>query len=933
MAIPSALMSQWRPTEKKNTQYALEMVQEFARTATMNDGWLVKTMTQVQTNRNYAKGTQDMTKYIADKQMRGGDVKDDTVRKFQTALSQQLNKTPKKLLQTPIDSAVGQITPKRRSFTVRANDPESVRHRNGILQTQAGMKFLQEARPDILQALQIGDKPLPADLMALPSRGENIDLEHERTAVRILYSVFYVMNNWEEIERTLNRNMLVDGFGIVKVEANMQGGINLRVVDNATFFTARPNDPTMKDVAFCGEVHYYEPHELAKMNARAEEPHPQKEFWDFISSKAGNYGNGYAIGGFVFPGYEPGRVPVIDIQWRDIHLKRGVKRNSLIAPIDADYMVKSGEELMEEIEAEVIYTAKWIPTSNYVLDFRVNDYTVRGDKSKGEDNVAFFDYVMYCPSINKSDGYVSSAVEAAIPFVENYTMADINYQQELVMAMPTAYEYPEAMITMISGLFGTQAMDSLDFVRALHSMGVVISPSVPNGSVGTPGVGIVQGGISDNAEKYARDKEIAVAGIADIMGIPKGLDGTAPSEQTAVKNQQATMSGALNNLTKYAVGIDSIISGVAHRVIKKAQQIIREIGMETGATSSPLLNCLDWSEELILMQSEGFFNSEFSYSVRSTPTSMQMEKIEQTLNLAIETGQLNPGQKYEILHAADDDYDYAMRLMKEYTDENAQKAAKIAQENSIAQVKAQQELETVKHQGMMEEIAGQRETIFGKEDKITEREYNLAGIKSHVALEDSENQTNAKIKSAQITADATVAGKKIQRLQNADGINADKELGNIDIESLESKKPQMVKKTFYFKRIPYDIIVTNSPADLWKYASKIEGSPITKEWGLNSKSGFEGFSNVTPSGRIFSILNEADPDFNENEIFAHESVHVSEMLLAQLREPNSNLYKDPSWADMGEAKSEIPEEMFAEVSGEVAVNMRKVYDMYEAREV
>jgi hypothetical protein len=923
----AAILQLQTSLRKKDTQYALDMCYQFGYQVLGVNAFSTQLMAQVRTNRLYRKGTQDTTKFLNMMGANGTNAKDGAVRNLEEARSKQIDNTPDKLLLAPVNAAVGALKPSRRAIIVKANDPDSLMQRKKKKWAMMGAHY-RSTNPELFEALKLSaDEAAPyPNAKVFDKMLKNVQFGHERTARQIVEAVMYKMNDWNAIETQLIEDCITAGIIGVKVGVGLDGKITLRNADVGNLITTNPSEKTLDDVMMIGEIRYMEPHEICMMNTQmGENAYPSDDFNSTMAfyAEAQNSFVGGNNGAASMQGQMPGRVVVAEFQWMDW------QEDSIL---DSKGPETDPKKDMRTIRKKMLYECTWVVGSSYVLNFRPVNYTVRGSKDYTKEafyKKCFYDYAMYAPSINQSDIEIVSLVQAAIPACDAYHIAKVCAQVDLENAKPTAYAQK----------MNINFAEAASAFRSMHQSGITIDMVDKDGNR-IQGISVTPGGVSPTFDQYTLSMEREWNKIRQIMGMPPGFEASLPNADQGKAVTEMAVGSAFKGLKWVQEAVDRVIERVAFLILEKAQQQFMEV-MNGEREDVPLMHYLDFVEEDILMDTEGFIRSEFDYTIKSTPIQGELDELKMQLMASVQQKQMTVADVHEIMDLAEVDYPDALELMQTKVEEYEQRMAKIAQENSIAQVKAQAEADGVKfeHEKALKQMEIEGDMAIEKE--ITYREATKTDTIARKDVIRQHMQDQAKIESTKIQGEAHVKGKIMERMKNADTINADKELGNVDIgemsegmdnEKAESNKPQEVKRRFDYKGVPYTVIVTNNTSSLWKFLSKTEGEPVKKAYGLTEKSGFEGFSNVTKSGMIFSVLNEAEEDFDVEDVIPHEAAHVARMIAAHMKEPGNNLATDKTWEAVGEGKGDIGEEEYATIVGLVSQNMMKVYQEYEGKE-
>ena len=626
------------------------------------------------------------------------------------------------ILPTILDSVVSKIVVRRRQVHVIAQDKASIQARLEQVNRIKGAALLAQK----MQMPEIGG--------LLPQEQKDWALMSEKVIAKGVNKVINDCINSAVEETSMGWNGATNGMVGAKVEVTPKNGLSVRAVDILQMVFAMPTRMNCKDLQAAGEVRYMSIAELKQYDLKGEYT---EDDWKTA--------NNFASIGYTFPNchgvQSDRRSAVLDFEF--IASEEDVWRQSNYGmyPVEQDYEPKDPKSRKVKDKYGVLHRAMWVINTNIILSYGVVPFQTRGAKDSEGYEMPELSFKLFCPYIRSAGQKIMSLVARAIPMIQKAEICMLNFLYELAVAKPSMYTLDLKAMQEIFYALGDMSEAEVQTLaeggevrikdpyigQSFLNMGVAITTGentingVANNKVITQKI---EGGISTAAANYLNDYMILINQVRDVMGTPRGTDGTLADPNQPVASQEAAIASSQDVLGHIAQAIDFVWEDVNTHLARAIPQIFYEL-KRGGIKSTVLAEFFDEEEEKLLAQIGKDMNGKYKFIPKKSPTTIQLQKFEQTLDIAIQAQTIDPSDKFYFMDVALDDLQSAIDQLKvrEKQKADAMQANQIAvqQENAKGQLAAVEaaaaaKLAEIEAEGKAKEAV---EVVKGEQQRLT----------------------------------------------------------------------------------------------------------------------------------------------------------------------------------------------------------------------
>ena len=632
-------------TDKSSTEYGLQIC-KWADTI-LNKGYnnyFFDRNQRFDINRRWAEGKQDMTRFM------------DLLRINGKNAYINLDFTSPAIMKKYIQLMMDEFMDMEEKVKVEAVDIMSNRKK---MKEKKHLEYLMKQRELIAQLSQQAGYPLEDPNKFMPRNETELDLyfnleykiPEEAICEKAIDKVLKD-NDINEIKRTVLRDMIITGLGVMRVYVDTNGFIKIRRVEPERFFYSWTNYPDFRDAAFVGEI-YDMP--VREFRQRFWQDGDEKELFERIVRNYSNndarqrmsWTNDYYYA--MFKPYDDWTIPMLYIEVKtteQVYVKtKKTKYGYDIVDISTTKPTNthSGTKVEEKI-IESIYSGWYVRGSNYILRW---SKCSNNPRRVGNLSHQMFSYCAYM-----YDGYhmVNKAIPEIIePSVTQMILVHLKIQQIIAKMRPPGVAYDLSGMADIM-LANGRTMTVEDIQQYFQQTGDIYYSSISEDGIRREGPPVQE---LRNSESIAQLNQLIEIYnfyqnrlISDIGTSLLAAEGKYTSRTPAYMYQQQKRS-SISAVSQIYDGWQNLLKEVGERIvllswdkiiidIEEYKRIVDNKGEESDGKEFDIED-----EELgIRIHCEDDINlfADFTVSITLAPTREEKERLTQMINAALSAG-------------------------------------------------------------------------------------------------------------------------------------------------------------------------------------------------------------------------------------------------------------------------------------------------------
>lgn len=665
-----AIMSQWGSSNETSSLYS-------------------RRLKEFNTNRDYANGTQDTSKYkqvLNSLDPNNGDG---------TLLN--IDWSPVPIIPKFVKIVVNKILSREPYPNLEAVDPLSLTEKERKkAEVQAGV----ENREFFNKMKEAGLNP-GIDVDKLPDSPEeaeifldtNIKVASE-IAAQIATNLTLQWNDFpERIYRRAVEDLVSIGMAVVKRDNDPNYGITTKYVDPEYFIHSETEDATMSDLKYAGHIQRMTIEELKRMSRGQFEEAQYEEMARQVSNRYQNnpskFGNSYydkTLQKTVF-GYDEYVVEVLDFEFMSVDCLYFEEKESRFGNVGFYYKgqnepnMPSGsvfERKPHKMEHATVYGGKFVIGTKFLFDYGLKKNLPRNIHDITRTKMS---YSVIATNIRRM--MPKSMVSSIKQYADMMQLAHLKLQQSIAKAKP------DGLIIDIEGLENVQLgrggeLQPLELQDIYEQTGVFYYRSKnPEGGFQNPPVREIGNAIRNIQELIALYNQYLNM-IRDTTGLNEVVDGSTPKGEALVGVRQQAISASNNAIYDITYASQVLYKRVCEDIVKCLQVLSPESVLykvyekAVGETNMSILSSF---KDLPM----------YNFGVRVV-TNMNDEDrmyLEQNIQQSIAQGELDIEDAMAIRRLKD--VDQAERLLVVRRKKRIKQRQEIAQQNSQMQAQANQQ--------------------------------------------------------------------------------------------------------------------------------------------------------------------------------------------------------------------------------------------------
>ena len=666
--------------------------------------------------RLYARGEQSVAKYKDELSINGD-------------LSYlNLDWKPVAVLSKFVDIVVNGMTDKGYAIKSFASDPYAIKERTDFafnalrdienretimqLNAETGQNYFATPDPD---DLPINKEEL--NLYLQLSYKQSIEIAEEE----VISNVFDY-NKYDEVKKRLAYDLVVLGISAVKTDFNVSNGVTVDYVDPSSLVYSYTEDPNFEDIYYVGEVKSVSLEEIKKQfpyltDSELDEIQKYPGDSNYTRNYRGQDDNYNNIQVLYFE-YKTYNNQVFKIKQTDQGLEKALEKPGDFNPPENDNFERVHRAI------EVLYSGAKILGHEKMLKWQLSENMTRpySDQTKVQMN-----YSISAPRMYK--GRIESLVSKCIGFADMIQLTHLKIQQVLARMVP------DGVFVDVDGLAEVDLGNGTNYnpqeaLNMYFQTGSIVGRSkTVDGDMNPGRVPIQELQTSSGMSKIqalTQTYQYYLQMIRDVTGLNEARDGSQP-DKNALVGLQKLAAAASNTATKH------ILQSLMYLTIRTAENISLRVAdmLSFPLTKNALMSSINQFNVATLDEIDKLNMHEFGIFLDLEPDEEEKQKLEQNIQVALQTGQIGLEDAIDIREISN------IKLANQYLKYRQKVKAEEAQQAQMANIQAQAQAnaQTAEQTALVE---------TQKQQVLTEQKMQLEQAKSQFEIQKMEME--AKIK-------------------------------------------------------------------------------------------------------------------------------------------------------------------------------------------
>jgi hypothetical protein len=651
-------------------------------------------------------------------------------------------------------------------INLQAIDPTSVEEKNDYYAQNKARLILKKLYKE--QGLNPSDIPDTDDNFLSE---EDLDLFMEysyknRMAIEAQMAIRLIMNNcdYDSIRERQFEQLHDHGFIGIKDYFDQNGDPKVRGVDVKDVIVSRCKEVDFSDAIYQGEVLDLSIADIKEMDIDKE---ISKIEYDLIAEKIqrSNIGT-YEVQERKDPDfYENQRAQVLDLIFFSVNeytVESGENKlgNPVMSRRDLDKSKPNAANEYIKKEYKCIYECKWVVGTDIWFGCKLQT-NMKRPKHNISDVVS--PYHFFAPDLNNME--TKSLGESYIPIAHMIQLLWLKYQDVVVSARKKGYAIEiSSLENMPLGKGGVQftPSDALEFIK---KTGIVVYRRLDEQGKNASyrPVEELANGIGDEASRYFNEIMNNIALLQQITGLNEVTDGSTPEPRLSNGVAKMALDSTNNSIDFLKRAQRSVLLKLAQSLVIRIQDAAKWERLEG------FVNALGRNSIEFFKLNPDLSTRELGIEIKDEPTEVEKEDLRQTVNMAIQNGQITIADKYAIMNIKD--VDHAQALLRLRITQNIDKQQEINLQNIEANAKTQQDSLAMSAQIKQGEIQTETQAKIALLQAEEQKELNLLDRKYTYELQLKEMEVTGRIGQNQIQADAKIYAadrqSKTKEVENA----------------------------------------------------------------------------------------------------------------------------------------------------------------------
>ena len=666
--------------------------------------------------RLYARGEQSVAKYKDELSINGD-------------LSYlNLDWKPVAVLSKFVDIVVNGMTDKGYAIKSFASDPYAIKERTDFafnalrdienretimqLNAETGQNYFATPDPD---DLPINKEEL--NLYLQLSYKQSIEIAEEE----VISNVFDY-NKYDEVKKRLAYDLVVLGISAVKTDFNVSNGVTVDYVDPSSLVYSYTEDPNFEDIYYVGEVKSVSLEEIKKQfpyltDSELDEIQKYPGDSNYTRNYRGQDDNYNNIQVLYFE-YKTYNNQVFKIKQTDQGLEKALEKPGDFNPPENDNFERVHRAI------EVLYSGAKILGHEKMLKWQLSENMTRpySDQTKVQMN-----YSISAPRMYK--GRIESLVSKCIGFADMIQLTHLKIQQVLARMVPDGVFVDVDCLAEVDLGNGTNYNPQEALNMYFQTGSIVGRSKTVDGDMNPGRVPIQELQTSSGMSKIqalTQTYQYYLQMIRDVTGLNEARDGSQP-DKNALVGLQKLAAAASNTATKH------ILQSLMYLTIRTAENISLRVAdmLSFPLTKNALMSSINQFNVATLDEIDKLNMHEFGIFLDLEPDEEEKQKLEQNIQVALQTGQIGLEDAIDIREISN------IKLANQYLKYRQKVKAEEAQQAQMANIQAQAQAnaQTAEQTALVE---------TQKQQVLTEQKMQLEQAKSQFEIQKMEME--AKIK-------------------------------------------------------------------------------------------------------------------------------------------------------------------------------------------
>ncbi|MFJ1492151.1 hypothetical protein [Capnocytophaga canis] len=503
-------------------------------------------------------------------------------------------------------------------------------------------------------------------------------------AEELLIDYIFSINQWQHIFKSVCKDLVESGIGVVECFTDPQEGVQLRYTDPENYIHSyNKNDNAFKDKFYDAVVRSITISELMRTADFTDEQ--LKNIIKKYASKNGlaSYANLHNININECLHFS------IDVLFFAYKTSKRIAYKKRIYDNGTTKLIRKQEDFnapsTDRFETLSKYMDTWLEGSyilgtNYIYNYKESENIVKDTLNRAQSRFITF-------ATNIYENQLNSFLSDIIPICDQIHLTKLKLQHIIAEIKPNGASID---FDALANFAGGDKVDYKEILAIFNAKGIVFTKNITdeygNEKRGVP-VQELHNGIPANLMHLLNVLQHQNNELRDVSGINPSRDGTQPAN-ALVGIQQAQLL-ASNTITSHIV--DSAISlklKVAEIISTRISDVFRF--PEAEKIRKVYENAIGKFNMDILQQIGSVHLHEFGFSIEMLPTQEELQKFEENLAMAIQKGSIDEDDIFEAREMAKRSVEYAVQFLRVRKKKRQQEA--LAVEQQRMQIKSQSDM-------------------------------------------------------------------------------------------------------------------------------------------------------------------------------------------------------------------------------------------------
>ena len=523
-------------------------------------------------------------------------------------------------------------------------------------------------------------------------------------------------NKIEKINERIAKDLVDNKIAGVRIMLDENKNIQIRSIDPVNLVSSFVKEDDFSDARHIGELIYVTVEDL---RVEAQGYIDETDLFEIAKSVAGRYDNpSWSYGSHVYYNsevdstkYDKFKVRVLDFEFfsademvfQKMEAKNGgfyfqEKPKDFIPPANP----KRKREIIRK-KVKNVYQAKYIVGTDYIYDYGKKEHIVRERINGKYSTNTSLGFIVCAPDIYDMEN--KSKVEEMIPFADEMIRIQLKMQQIIAKAAPAGYAIDIDAVTGALQGMGMGNLKPVDARAIRDQIGDIYYRSVREDGTPITNTRPVQdlpNGIDNSIMVLTAAYNAALERMKETIGLNDAVDGSQPDNKALIGVQKLAVAAHKNALRSLYNAYLRMNEEMVRYVANLSQQLIRAgINIETfqNMVGNATVEQLDLNK---------LSAADYAISIKMLPDEEEKARVEQMLQLGMQSGLLNTQDVFAVRRVMREDVDKAEQLLglreKKRLKERQEQSMILQQQNAQVQAQAAQIAEGEKQKTIQLEL-------------------------------------------------------------------------------------------------------------------------------------------------------------------------------------------------------------------------------------